>query len=153
MLSSFENLRGWYAFVTCCHKGFHYLKYYYKNNSPIITANPWDELTVFGKIETSPQVRYWWASSVQHSFPKITLHKILISQVPQCISFIPIIVKCSLICAQQPSTYIDTILARRKFNALALTIINFPSYVVAYCSFRILEPCPPWSYKFINSFT
>ena len=129
MPSSFENLRVWYAFVTCCHKGFHHLKYYFENNSPIVTANPWDELTVFGKTETSPQVRYWWASSVQHSFQKTTLYKILISQVTQCISFIPIIVKCSLICAQQPSTYIDTILGTSEINALALTIINFRLYL------------------------
>jgi hypothetical protein len=53
-------------------KGFHCFKDC-EDNSPIITANPRDELKVFRKLGISPQVRYWRVSSVQFPY-KYTLH-------------------------------------------------------------------------------
>ena len=107
MHSLLDVIKGFHCFRDC------------EDNSPIITANPRDELTVFGKLGISPQVRYWRVSSVQFPY-KYTCMKILISQVVQCLSFIPIIVKYSTIYARQPSTYFNTVLDLSEINALVL---------------------------------
>jgi hypothetical protein len=54
-------------------KGFHCFKDC-EDNSPIITANPRDELTVFEKLGISPQVRCWRVSSIKFPY-KYTLHE------------------------------------------------------------------------------
>jgi hypothetical protein len=40
----------WYEFVTWCHKGFCRIKDY-EDNSPAVTADPRDKITIFGKTE------------------------------------------------------------------------------------------------------
>ena len=83
-----DVIKGFYCFKDC------------EDNSPIITANPRDELTVYGKLGISPQVCYWRVSSVQFPY-KYTLHENFFFSSNQCTSFIPSIVKHSITFAWQ----------------------------------------------------